>query len=228
MIFRIYPTGRMKFIAIPYHFIYRKIRSLALMERMQLLGTGIEILNYPTEIVQMPDGVSESQITEEAYSIVKERMNFLRMQRGKFISGCTEIDNSLSEAISSFFFKTNSDPMKREQFHNFIVDTPIFSFNHRKKVLQKIMETNPDDFPLFSRSARQEMFDQIIHLIKIRNAFAHGMIIINFRDQRESLSYYDSSSNRITELHLTTELFSQLYKTTDELVLKIIDCVPSE
>ncbi|WP_321507081.1 hypothetical protein [uncultured Methanoregula sp.] len=194
---------------------------------MSILGTGIEIINYPTVKVKAPDGVTEDQISDEGRSFLDERGRFLKIHRGDFISGCTEIDNTLSEAISSFFFKDNTDINKREQFHDFIIDTPIFSFIQKKKVLQSIMEKYPTDFPSFTGKSRQEMFNQINYIIKMRNAFAHGTLIINYGEKMEALSYFDSQTNTRVEQTLTEEFFNELYKKLEDLSTQILECIPS-
>jgi hypothetical protein len=191
------------------------------MTEMDILGSGIKIINYPT----VPDRVG-NEITDKSLSYANERSRFLRTHRGDFISGCTEIDNTLSEVISSFFFKDNTDSNKRTQFHDLIIDTPIFSFIQRRKVLQSIMEKYPDDFPAFSGKTRQEMFNEINYIIKMRNAFAHGTLIINIEGKTESLSYFDSQSNRREEQQLTAEFFIDLYTKIQNLSVHILECIP--
>ncbi|MFZ1128500.1 hypothetical protein [Methanoregula sp.] len=196
---------------------------------MDYLGTGFKIINFPTWAIRNSDGVEEPQITEEASAYVQERMNFLRFERGKFISGCTEIDNVLGEAISAFFFREHRDEYKRGQFHDFIIDTTIFSFSQRKNVIQQIMKKYPREFPLLDSHIRQIMFEQIDYVIKMRNAFAHGKIIINYRERTNTLSYFNSSKNRIEELPLNSELFSTLSTITDDLSSQIIEnCIFGE
>ena len=196
---------------------------------MDYLGTGFKIINFPTHIIRHLDGVQEPQITEEASAYVQDRMNLLRFERGKFISGCTEIDNVLGEAISAFFFRDHRDEHKRGQFHDFIIDTTIFSFSQRKNVLQQIMKKFPREFPPLGSRERQRMFEQIEYLGKTRNSFAHGKIIINYGERTETLSYFNSSKNRIEELLLNPELFSTLSTITDNLSSHIIEnCIFGE
>jgi hypothetical protein len=197
------------------------------MTEMDILGTGIKIINYPTVPVQASDGIIEDQITDDALTYIEKRSSFLRTHKGDFISGCTEIDNTISEVISFFFFKDNTDQNKRTQFHDLIIDTSIFAFIQRRKVLQLIMEKYPDDFPAFSGRSRQEMFDEINYIIKMRNAFAHGTLIINCEGRTESLSYFDSQSNRRVEQQLTDELFIDLYTKIQNLSAQILECIAS-
>jgi|SRR5208337_499342 len=197
------------------------------MTERDILGSGIKFINYPTIPVRASDGVIEEGLTDEALAYLNERSFFLRTHRGNFISGCTGIDNTLSETISSFFFKDNTELDKRTQFHDLVIDTPIFSFIQRKKVLQSIMENYPEEFPAFSGKSRQEMFEEINYIIKMRNAFAHGTLIINYSERTESLSYFDSQSNRRKEQQLTKEFFIDLYTKIQNLSTQILECIPS-
>jgi len=196
---------------------------------MDYLGTGFKIKNYPTHFIKNFDGIIEPQITEDASTYVQERMDLLRFERGKFISGCTEIDNVLGEAISAFFFREHRDEHKRGQFHDFIIDTTIFSFSQRKNVLQQIMKKYPREFPSLGSRERQKMFERIEYLGKTRNAFAHGKIVINYGEKTDTLSYFNSSKNRIDVLPLNSELFLTLSTMTDDLSSHIIEsCIFGE
>jgi len=197
------------------------------MNKMQTLGSGIEIVNYKTKKLRINDDEYE-EITDDDWSYAEEESDILRKVRGSFISGCSEIDNALGEAISWFFFRDNTDNDKRTQFHDFILDTPIFSFIQRKKVLQLIMEKYPKDFPAFTGKQRQEMFDKINNLIKLRNAFAHGTFVINCNERKDSLVYYNSLKNQREDLVIDKDHTDQWDDEISDLALEILGCIPEE
>jgi hypothetical protein len=110
--------------------------------------------------------------------------------------------------------------------HDFILDTTIFSFIQKKKVLQRIMEKYPKKFDSFTNKSRQEMFDNLNYLIKMRNAFAHGSAIIDFQVDKTVLRYYDSTTNQQTELIVTPEFFLGLQKKVLDSVMNLMTMTP--
>ncbi|MFA6363888.1 hypothetical protein [Methanoregula sp.] len=195
------------------------------MTRLLAPGGGYEIINYPTcEIKDDDNNTSFLHITPEAWQNANVIITSIRQNRGKFISGCVDVENYLGQAISYFFFK--EDPTNREMLHNFILDTTVFSFSQKRKVLQRIMETYPERFESFSNQSRQEMFDKINYLIKTRNIFAHGEMIIDFKEDKAYLRYYDSMTNQKAEIIVSMELFESLKKKTEAVISDLLIIIP--
>ena len=105
---------------------------------MDYLGTGFKIINFPTWAIRNSDGVEEPQITEEASAYVQERMNFLRFERGKFISGCTEIDNVLGEAISAFSLENIGMNIREDSFTILLLILQFFHSLKEKMLFSKL------------------------------------------------------------------------------------------
>jgi hypothetical protein len=181
------------------------------MSKLQYLGTGIEVVNYPEQEISVTGEFNEETydwISDEAEAKVKRITETIRRERGKFISGCIDIEKLLSDAISYFFFETDSE--KRELFHLFLLDADTLSFKQKETLLKLIMEKFPKKFQRVTREKKQEMIESIDFLIKKRNAFAHGKIVINFETEKTELIFYDRSKNENVCLSLSPELFFEL------------------
>ena len=195
------------------------------MTRFLAPGSGFEILNYPTcDAVVEGSDESIQDITPEARKKAKEVISIIRVNRGKFISGCVDVEKYLGEVIGQFFFENES--IKREMFHLFILDTTLFSFSQKKKVLQRIMESNSDKFGPLTRKARQEMFDNINYLIKIRNVFAHGEIVLDFQKDHAFIRYFDSSINEKAEVIVSPDFFNELDTKISKVVMDLLPFIP--
>ena len=194
------------------------------MTKLLYPGLGIEILNFPTCEMTIDGGAPLQMITPEAQKKVDTLMRQIRDGRGKFIAGCVDIENVLGQAISYYFFK--DDSLKREMLHDFILDTTIFSFSQKKKVLQRIMEKYPKEFNSFTSKSRQEMFDNLNYLIKMRNAFAHGSSIIDFQADKVYFRYYSSTTNQQTELIVSSNFFIDLQKMVLDTIMALMIMTP--
>jgi hypothetical protein len=194
------------------------------MTRFLAPGSGFEILNYPEHEELSEDGSSFKHITPEAQKRAKEVITLIRENRCKFISGCVDVEKYLGEAIAKFFFE--DEIAKREMFHLFVLDTTLFSFSQKRKLLQRIMENNQDKFESLTSKSRQEMFDNINDLIKIRNAFAHGETIIDFKTEHGYIRYFDSITNQKAELILSPDFFKQLDTRVSKAIVNLLPFIP--
>ena len=71
------------------------------------------------------------------------------------------------------------------------------------------------------------MFEIIDYLIDMRNALAHGKIIIDYAAQKNVIRYYKSKNNSEVEEILSSELFDNLDDKIQDAALSLLDCVPA-
>ncbi len=199
-----------------------------MMVKIQYLGSGIEVINYPEEEITLDDDPKRTVvwITSKAETVVNRKATLIKERRGQFISECIDIENLLGKAISNFFFETDSE--KRELFHIFLLDTITISFKQKENLLRLIMEKHPEKFTLISPTQRQEMITKINDLIKKRNAFAHGKIVIDFEAKETALIFYNNRDDKIEKLPLTEQLFSELDKHVVSVCQTLLQLFPSD
>ena len=198
------------------------------MSKIQYLGSGIEVIHYPTFEKLFPDHpeLKFVWITPEAEAAVNQLSESIRENRGKFISGCIDIENLLSRVISYFFFDKDSE--KREIFHIFILDATTLSFKQKETLLRLLMEKYPEKFDSIIDKKRQELIRTLDELIKKRNAFAHGKIVIDYQAQETVLIFYDRSKNRSDKLILSSTQFSELHEKIVNVCEILLALFPSE
>ena len=140
--------------------------------------------------------------------------------RNEVIVGCVDIDSIIGNAISRFFFGDNRD--KKPIFHTLVLDTTILSMSQKKNILKSIMEKYPEEFGEFSDvDKRKKLFQDLDQIIKLRNALAHGRIVIDCASDIVTLNYYDSNKNKQTEMELPTAYFDSMNKKISFLLVKI-------
>ncbi|MFZ1126821.1 hypothetical protein, partial [Methanoregula sp.] len=78
---------------------------------MRRIGTGFELINFPTVEIDSgdPDIGIYSEIEPTALEKAKEMVEKIKIQRGEIISICTDNDYLLVEGISNFFLEKDSD-----------------------------------------------------------------------------------------------------------------------
>jgi hypothetical protein len=189
------------------------------MEETHTLGSGFTIRNFPTYKIpsdEDPDGFF-LYISPDAEKRSNEIIQSIKTSRGEIISCCVDIDNLLGKSISRFFLK--DDPKKQEIFHELILDTTELSFAQKRNILKLIMEKYPEEFGPFSDKKRQHEFFEIVnYIIKIRNALAHGEIIVDYNEDKVFLQYYDKSKNKKQEIELSPEFFKKVKSDISQLV----------
>jgi len=200
------------------------------LDKMEFLCLGVELINFPAiespiynQSTRTPE-VFYYEIDPEEREAAKVIVTDVDNKRGNFISVCSNLDNLLGKAISSFFFDTDSDMKK--MFHAYILDTTIFSFSQRKKVLQQIMEKHPDKFKSITKQLRQELFSDLDKIIDMRNAFAHGKIIIDYNADNPIIRFYNSKKNKEDEKILSSKFFTDLENQTFQVALTLSECIP--
>jgi len=156
---------------------------------MRYIGPGYSVTNYPKVGVENSAFPEEFfyDITPEGQTIANEIIATVYAKRGEFISRSIDIEYVLGKSISDFFFETDSE--RKELFHQHIIDHPFFSFMEKKKVLESIMAKHPEKFPAFERKERDDLFKYIKSIIDVRNAFAHGEIIIDVNNRIATLRF---------------------------------------
>ena len=180
------------------------------------MGSGFRVINYPTIENKESDDPEEwyLDVTPEAEIEIAKILNIIKQQRGETISRCVDVDNLLGRVISDFFLK--DDPQKREIFHELILDTTILSFSQKKRIFKTIVEKYSEkkgisSEDLIKRAERdRKLFEDLNHIIKIRNALAHGNITLDFESGAASLQYFDSNKNEKTETIITPQFFEDL------------------
>jgi hypothetical protein len=187
--------------------------------KYRIIGSGFEVTNYPTDEISdpgEPDYVYED-ITPEAKAEVNKIIEKIKIRRGEVISACVDIDTLLGKSISLFFLSKN--PEKRKIFHDLILDTTAISIFKKKEILELIMIKHPEEFSGFSPKQRQKFFEDLNYVIKMRNALAHGDVIIDYFEKKEVLKYYNSKSNKKDEVVLSSDFFEKLREKITNLVL---------
>jgi len=104
-------------------------------------------------------------------------------------------------------------------FHKLILDTTILSMSQKKNILKSIMEKYPQEFDEFSDiDKRKKLFQDLDQIIKLRNALAHGRIVIDCRTDIVSLNYYDSNQNKQREIELSATYCDAMNKKISSLL----------
>jgi len=204
------------------------VMGVKTMSKIQYLGSGIEVINYPTFEKTFPERPDKKYffILPEADVKVHQIAEFIKENRGQFISGCIDIENLLSQVISYFFFENDSE--KRELFHIFILDTVFLSFGEKKKLLGLLMKKYPQKFSLISDTKRHEAMKTFDDLIRKRNAFAHGKIVIDYQAMKTVLIYYNTSNNQNDEIILSKKEFLELHGKVVDLCGFLLPLTHSE
>lgn len=188
-------------------------------ELSHIVGSGIKIVNFPAREIHEsydPD-YSYLELTPEAEIRSDEIIEYIKKGRGEFISGCVDIEHLLGESISQFFLKDN--PKKQEIFHELILDTTFLSFSQKKNILRLIMKKYPDEFKKNTEEERKDFFKKLDNLIKKRNAFAHGEIIIDLNANTVILQYYDSINNKKDKFEISPDFFNEIQQEINSLVI---------
>ncbi len=172
-----------------------------------LVGSGFKITNYPAVEIYK-DGQVYEEMTPEAREKANEIIEDVKKKRGEVISRCVDIEKLLGESISRFFFENNKE--KREIFHEQILDTTLLSFGQKKNLLQRITKKYPDEFKSLSEETRKNFFNELNHIIKMRDALAHGEITIDFPVKEVTLQFYDSIRNEKANIILDPDFFPNM------------------
>jgi hypothetical protein len=172
-----------------------------------VLGTGTTIINFPKRLNSNKKILSIP--TSECDEEIKKRQNFIQNKRGEFISACYDLENYLAQFISEFFFK--DDLIKKEMFHELILDATILTFRQKKNLAKQLMEKSPDETigNTISKENREELFKKVEEVIKIRNALAHGKVIIDYNNNKSIIQYYDSNKQIKIDLELNEDFFQE-------------------
>lgn len=84
------------------------------------------------------------------------------------------------------------------------------------------MEKYPNEFGEFSDvDKRKKLFQDLDQIIKLRNALAHGRIVIDCASNIVTLNYYDSNKNKQNEMGLPAAYFDAMNKKISFLLVKI-------
>jgi hypothetical protein len=132
----------------------------------------------------------------EHYKIIEKIAKNARKLRGEVISYTLDIDSYLGGLIGYFFFG-DIDKNKEEIFEEFIVNTEFFSLKKKMEVLKLLMDRYPEQFHNISKNQRNEFFKTVEKVNTYRNAFAHGVIIIDFKTETASICHTSNSRKKI-------------------------------
>jgi|SRR5208337_4146702 len=190
-------------------------------------GSGFKVINYPTIENKESEDPEEwyLDVTPEAEIEIAKILNIIKRDRGEIISRCVDVDNLLGRDISDFFLK--DDPQKREIFHELIIDTTILTFSQKKRIFKTIVEKYSDKDGLSSEDLmnsgerKRKLFEDLNHIIKIRNALAHGNITLDFESGTATLQYFDSNKNEKTETIITPQFFEDLRLKLNNVVFQL-------
>jgi hypothetical protein len=149
-----------------------------------VLNNGYVIFNYPKD--------ENHHILPEAQQTIDGIVKDMTKIRNDTITMCVDFEYYLSLGISRFFFEDNV--VKAPIFHDLILDTTILSLSQKKNLVKQLIDKYPDAFDAFpDEDSKKKFYDYLNFLIKVRNAFAHGKILIDYATRTSYVRYYDSN-----------------------------------
>jgi len=169
---------------------------------MKVFGPGY------TEINTSNDTGQPIYPIEDYEKIRRELLEEVKIKRGEFIAKCGDIDNALGEAIGWFFFERNKT--NKEIFSNLILRTDFFSFGQKKKVVESLLKNHRDRYVTVTEENKKKFFVDLMKIIRQRNILAHGEVIIDMKNKKAQMSYYDSSQLRNVIIDIDSKFFYDL------------------
>ena len=176
----------------------------------RVLGTGTTV-NFPKREELSNLGKINLQLpTEECNEEIERKRKFIESKRGEFISACYDLEHNLSQFISEFLFEDNI--RKKEIFHELLLDTTIVTFGQKKNIARHLMKKFSDETTggSISEANQVQLFKKVEEIIKVRNALAHGEVIIDYNNDKAVVKYYDSNKNTKVKIELNETVFSEI------------------
>jgi hypothetical protein len=194
------------------------------MEIVEIGDYGFQLRNFPYTKEKIGSDFYPQISPHDKKEIAKICLN-IKGKREIFLSHWINIENLLDQAISNYFF--GHSPNKKEKFEDCVLSSTILTFHAKSEVLRQIMK-DPQDFEFFTITQRSKNISTLRELIKWRNAFAHGKIIIDYERKEALLRYYNSEDHEVVEKPLTPKFFDELIKQFVHTKLFLNACAPQE
>ncbi|MFA4849455.1 MAG: hypothetical protein WC626_06980 [Methanoregula sp.] len=182
------------------------------------LGSGITVNNFPAEEYPSAFNPDQSLIrpTSESKQKNEDKIAYIQKGRGRIISACYDLEYVLGLLISDYFLRDN--PQKQAIFHELILDTTFLTFAQKKNIARLIIKNSSEEtIGKFSEEERKNLFNNLEYVIKMRNALAHGQIIIDLNNDTAFFQYYDSNKNKINKFDITPEFLSRMPSSIEGL-----------